>query len=541
MRALRVALAQFDFPVGAIADNAARVVALAATAREQHGARILVCPELTISGYLAEDLFLRPSFVARCEAAVTELAQHIHGIDVLVGHPLAEGGLLYNAMSWIRDGQVLARYRKQALPNYTVFDEKRYFDPGQQPIVVDVDGLRVAPLICEDIWEDAPARSAARAGAQALLVMNASPFDARNRAERYAVLKRRAREHGLPIAYVNMVAGQDDLVFDGGSCAVDADGALLGPAQSFADGLFALDLDIAKGNWHALDWAPARETDIEIVYRGLVRATRDYVEKNRFPSVLLGLSGGVDSALTLAIAVDALGAERVTAVMMPSRYTATLSLDQAQAQALALGVQYRVISIEPPFGAFVDALAPHFAGRAPDITEENLQSRIRGVLLMAQSNKFGGLLLSTGNKSEMAVGYATIYGDMCGGFAPLKDCYKTTVYELCRYRNSIGPAIPPAVIERAPSAELRANQTDQDSLPPYELLDEILRLYIEDDLSAQDIVAQGLDAATVDRVVAMVLRNEFKRRQGAPGPRVTRRAFGRDRRYPITSGWRERR
>lgn len=538
MNPIRIALAQFDFPVGAVSANAERIVALAEQARDLHGARIVLFPELAVSGYLAEDLFLRPGFLDACARALASLAARIHGIDAVVGHPLVEGGRCYNALSWIRDGRVLATYRKQALPNYMVFDEQRYFDPGDATLVVECDGVRFGALICEDIWEEAPARAAKRAGAEALLVINASPWDPRNRAERIAVVRRRAREHELPIAYVNLVCGQDDLVFDGGAMAVSAGGALLGPAPSFVDALHVVELDPARGEFRAVAFESADEDEVVTTWRALVRGTGDYVRKNGFPGVLLGLSGGVDSALTLAIAVEALGAASVTAVMMPSRHTSRMSLDLAAQQARMLGVEYLNIPIEPPYGAFNEVLAPVFAGRAADLTEENIQSRCRGVILMALSNKLGRMVLSTGNKSEMAVGYATIYGDMCGGYAPLKDCYKTTVYALCRHRNAIGPVIPEAVIERAPSAELREGQTDQDSLPPYDLLDAILRRYVEDDRSVEQIAAEGFDAATVERVVRMVLRNEYKRRQSAPGPRVTRRAFGRDRRYPITSGWR---
>jgi NAD+ synthase (glutamine-hydrolysing) len=391
-------------------------------------------------------------------------------------------------------------------------------------------------LICEDLWEDGPTVRAVRAGADALLVINASPFDPLNRARRFELVTQRAREHRVPLLYVNTVGGQDDLVFDGASCAAGSDGRLAGPAPSLSDGMFCFELDARAGTVAPSGFQPEHVDRVELVYRSLVRATRDYVAKNGFPGALLGLSGGIDSALTLAIAVDALGAERVHAVSMPSRYTATISNTAAEAQCRMLGVGLRTIPIEPPFAAFLDALAPAFGGRAADVTEENLQSRCRGVILMALSNKFGHIVLSTGNKSEMAVGYATIYGDMCGGYAPLKDCYKTLVYALSRWRNTVSPAIPETVISRAPSAELRENQTDQDSLPPYDVLDAILEQYIEGDRSAAEIAASGFERATVDLVLGLVRRSEYKRRQSAPGPRVTRRAFGRDRRYPISRG-----
>jgi NAD+ synthase (glutamine-hydrolysing) len=534
---MRIALAQHDFPVGDVAGNAERIVALAEKARDA-GARLVAFPELALSGYLAEDLFLRSGFVAECEAALATLAARIHGIDAIVGHPVADGGVVRNALSWIRDGRVIGRYAKRALPNYTVFDEKRYFAAGHAPLVVDVDGLPIGAVICEDLWEGGPARDAVAAGAQCLVSINASPFDPRNRARRHAVVSERARELGVPVAYVNLVGGQDDLIFDGGAIAAAADGTPCGPARAFEESLVLLDLDRAAGRWHMADAEIERGDDLDLTWRALVRATRDYVDKNGFPGVVLGLSGGIDSALVLAIAVDALGADRVTAVMMPSRYTAELSNTEAARQARMLGVEHHVLPIEGPFGAFESLLAPVFAGRAPDVTEENLQSRIRGVLLMALSNKTGRMVLTTGNKSEMAVGYATIYGDMAGGFAPLKDVYKTRVYALAAHRNRISPVIPDAVIQRPPSAELRPDQTDQDSLPPYEVLDAILEHFIEHDRSAADIVAAGLDPATVQRVIRLVLRNEYKRRQSAPGPRVTRRSLDRDRRYPITSGWR---
>ena len=534
---MRIALAQHDFPVGDVAGNSERIVALAEQARAA-GARLVAFPELALSGYLAEDLFLRPGFVAECEAALAGLATRIHGIDAVIGHPMVDGDVLRNALSWVRDGRVIGRYAKRALPNYTVFDEKRYFGAGHAPLVVDVDGLPLGVVICEDLWEGGPARDAVAAGAQCLVSINASPFDPRNRTRRHAVVSERARELGVPVAYVNLVGGQDDLIFDGGAVAAAADGTPWGPARAFEEALVLLDLDRAAGRWQMADAGIERGDDLDLTWRALVRATRDYVDKNGFPGVVLGLSGGIDSALVLAIAVDALGADRVTAVMMPSRYTAELSNTEAARQARALGVEHHVLPIEGPFAAFEQLLAPVFAGRVPDVTEENLQSRIRGVLLMALSNKTGRMVLTTGNKSEMAVGYATIYGDMAGGFAPLKDVYKTRVYALAAHRNRTSPVIPEAVIQRPPSAELRPDQTDQDSLPPYDVLDAILEHFIEHDRSAADIVAAGFDPATVQRVIRLVLRNEYKRRQSAPGPRVTRRSLDRDRRYPITSGWR---
>jgi NAD+ synthase (glutamine-hydrolysing) len=538
MPVLRFALAQFDFPVGAVAANAARARELIGRARDEHGAALVAFPELTLSGYPPEDLLLRPSFLAACEKELAALAAAADGIAAYVGHPHTLGEV-YNAASLLRDGAVEASYHKQELPNYTVFDEKRYFRPGHEGCVVDIDGVRVGFIICEDLWEAEPAAQAAAAGAELLMVINASPFDLAKSATREELIARRAKENGLAIAYLNLVGGQDDLIFDGASLLVEADGRIAARAPTCVDALLIAEYDSAERRFVTRDWPAAPDAALEaVIYRALVRGTRDYVDKNGFPGVLLGLSGGIDSALTLALAVDALGPERVTAVMLPTRYTSDLSLRGAKAQAVALGVEYLVLPIEESFETLLGVLAPAFAGRPADVTEENLQARIRGVLLMALSNKTGRMLLTTGNKSEMAVGYATIYGDMCGGYAPLKDVYKTMVYRLSRWRNEQSPAIPEEVIVRPPSAELRDGQTDQDSLPPYDVLDAILARFIEGEESQADIVAAGFDEATVRRVARLVLLSEYKRRQSAPGPKVSTRAFGRDRRYPITSAWR---
>ncbi len=571
MATLRLALAQFDFPVGAVAANAAKARELIDDARGG-GAALVVFPELTLSGYPPEDLLLRPSFLAACESELRVLATTTHGIAALVGHPHSEGEV-YNAASLLRDGQVEWTAHKQALPNYGVFDDKRYFQPGHETLTASVDGVRVGLLICEDVWQPEPAAQAAAAGAELLLVINASPWDDAKQAGREAVLVARAQETGCAIAYLNLVGGQDEVVYDGASLLVNGDGSVAARAPAFVDALLWAEFDPATRTLRAEGWPAVEDHGKEAtLYAALVRGIRDYIDKNGFGGVLLGLSGGIDSALTLALAVDALGPARVTAVMMPSRYTSQLSLDGARAQAEKLGVDYHVIDIEGTYQSFVDALTPAFAGKPADTTEENLQSRTRGVMLMALSNKHGRLLLATGNKSEMAVGYATLYGDMCGAYAPLKDVYKTEVYRLSRWRNRAGirdmgfgmtrhsavesrgkpqsggnapmrilkheSPIPDEVIERPPSAELRDNQTDQDSLPPYDELDAILEHFIEGEQSQAEIAAQGFDADTVRRVVRLVLLNEFKRRQSAPGPRVTTRAFGRDRRYPITSGWR---
>lgn len=546
MAVLRLALAQFDFPVGAIAANAARMRELIGRAREG-GASLVLFPELALCGYPPEDLLLRPGFLRACDAAVDEVAEATDAeTGAYFGHPFVEGAV-YNAASLASDGVVGATYFKQALPNYAVFDEDRYFRPGHETIVGDIDGVKVALLVCEDIWEAEPAADATEAGAELLLVINASPFSVAQAAAREELLSRRARENGVAIAYLNLVGGQDDLLFDGGSMLVERDGRIVARAPQFADALLFAQYDNASGHF-AHDWPALASEPVEaVVWRGLVRGIRDYVAKNGFPGVLLGLSGGIDSGLVLALAVDALGPERVTAVMLPSQYTSELSLSGARAQAERLGVAYHVLGIEDAFAALRGTLVPVFAGRAEDLTEENLQARVRGVLLMALSNKFGGLVLTTGNKSEVAVGYATLYGDMCGGYAPLKDVYKTLVWRLARWRNRdeaerCGDAaawvIPPAVIERAPSAELRQNQTDQDSLPPYDVLDAILERFIEGDESQADIIAAGFDEATVRRVARLVVGSEYKRRQAAPGPKISVRAFGRDRRYPISSGWR---
>jgi len=543
MARLRLALAQFDFAVGAVAANAAKVGDLIAQARTG-GADLAVFPELTLSGYPPEDLLLRPSFLAACASELDALTAMTHGIAALVGHPHSEGEV-FNAASLLREGRIEVTAHKQALPNYGVFDDKRYFRPGHETATATINGVRVGLLICEDIWQPEPAAQAAAAGAELLVVINASPWDNAKRSEREAVLAARARETGCAIVYLNLVGGQDEVVYDGASLLVNGDGSIAARAPAFVDALLWAEFDPATRTWSAESWPVAADVSIEAtLYAALVRGTRDYIDKNGFGGVLLGLSGGIDSALTLALAVDALGAQRVTAVMMPTRYTSQLSLDGARAQAEKLGVDYHVIDIEATYLSFVSALTPAFAGKSTDTTEENLQSRTRGVMLMALSNKHGRLLLATGNKSEMAVGYATLYGDMCGAYAPLKDVYKTVVYRLSHWRNAQaakageGDRIPVAVIERPPSAELRDNQTDQDSLPPYDELDAILERFIEREQSQAEIVAQGFHADTVRRVVRLVLLNEFKRRQSAPGPRVTTRAFGRERRYPITSGWR---
>jgi NAD+ synthetase len=543
MPTLRIALAQFDFPVGALAGNERRIVELIAEARDLHRADVVLFPELALSGYPPEDLLLRPGFLAECSAAIRRIAAGVHGIVAVVGWPEAAGAVVYNAASVLRDGAIESTYRKRELPNYAVFDERRYFevDPDGGSCVFDVGGVRIGVVICEDVWFAEPVADTARAGAELVLVPNASPFERDKHAQRDALLASRVAETGLAVAYLNLVGGQDALVFDGASVLADGDGHVHPAARAFEDAWLVADFDSATRRFTPVGWpADGDEGRDSLAWRAIVRGTRDYCAKNGFGQAWIGLSGGIDSALVLAIAVDALGAANVTGVRLPSRYTSGLSNDLAEEQARAAGVRVLAIPIEAPFEGFLAALGPAFEGRAPDTTEENLQSRSRGAILMALANKFGGLLLTTGNKSEYAVGYATIYGDMCGGYAPIKDLYKTEVFALARWRNTLGgaPVIPPAVIQRPPSAELRDNQTDQDSLPPYDVLDAILLRHVDQEQSRDEIVAAGFDAAVVDRVLHLVRISEWKRHQAAPGPKVSRRAFGRERRYPITSGWR---
>lgn len=543
MTSLRIALAQFDFPVGAVARNEARIAALIAQARDLHRADVVLFPELALSGYPPEDLLLRPGFLAECSAAIGRIAAGVHGIVAVVGWPEAAGAVVYNAASVLKSGEVAATYRKRELPNYAVFDERRYFevDPDGDACVFEVNGVPVGVVICEDLWFAEPLADTAHAGAELVLVPNASPFERDKHAQRDALLEARVQETGVALAYLNVVGGQDALVFDGASVLADADGRIHPAARAFEDHWLLAEYDASTRKFATLEWpAETDESGEALAWRAIVRGTRDYCAKNGFAKVWIGLSGGIDSALVLALAVDALGATNVTGVRLPSRYTSDLSNDLADEQALALGVELLTIPIEAPFKGFAEALAPAFAGLAVDASEENLQSRCRGAILMALSNKFGGLLLTTGNKSEYAVGYATIYGDMCGGYAPIKDLYKTEVYALANWRNAVAgtAVIPVEVIERAPSAELRENQTDQDSLPPYDVLDAILYRHVDQEQSREEIVCAGFDAAIVDQVLRLVRLNEWKRHQAAPGPKVSRRAFGRERRYPITSGWR---
>jgi len=531
-------MAQIDLLVGDISANSERVIESARRARDELDADLVVFPELTLTGYPPEDLLLRPGLQLLVDAALDRIRTQISGIHVLVGHPEQTSAGRFNTASLIFEGEILARCRKHHLPNFSVFDEKRYFVSGEGFCVAEVAGVPLGVSICEDIWMPEPARAAADAGARLLVNMNASPFHTGKGDEREAVVRKRIEETACPVVYVNLVGGQDELVFDGESFVLDQSGATLVRAPACTEGLYPVDFEITDGILRPLpgDVAP-RVAEVASVYQALVLGVRDYIEKNGFRGVVIGLSGGIDSALVLAIAVDAIGAERVETVMMPSRYTADMSREDARAEAQALGVDYQEISIEQPFEAFLDVLSDAFEGTGADTTEENIQARCRGVILMALSNKQGRMVLTTGNKSEMSVGYATLYGDMAGGFAPIKDVPKLLVYRLSEYRNSLTPVIPQRVLERAPSAELAPDQKDEDSLPPYALLDPILEGYIEQDMSIEALVAQGFDEATVRRIATLVDRNEYKRRQAPPGVRITQRAFGRDRRYPITSGF----
>ncbi len=531
-------MAQLDFLVGDIHGNAEKIIAACRYARDELAADVIVFPELALVGYPPEDLLFRTHFIDHADEAMARLKRDISHIVAIIGHPLRREGRVYNAASVIRDGEIIASYRKQQLPNYGVFDEKRYFSAGDSACVVNLNGVPVGITICEDIWTTGPAMQAAFAGARLLVNLNASPFHAGKGVEREVLLRQRTREAGIPVVYVNLVGGQDELVFDGGSVVVSTDGAVTHRAPACEEVLLPVDFEADPDGVRPIPGECAAHLDnTEAIYKVLLLGVRDYIRKNHFDGAVIGLSGGVDSALTLAIAVDALGADKVEAVMMPSRYTAGISLEDARAEAQALGVEYQEISIEPVFKTFLAALEASFAGLAADTTEENIQARCRGVILMALSNKKGRIVLTTGNKSEMSVGYATLYGDMAGGFAPIKDVPKLLVYRLADYRNSLGGVIPRRVLERAPSAELAPDQRDEDSLPPYTVLDPILERYIEQDRSIEQIVADGFDADVVLRVVRMVDRNEYKRRQAPPGIRISRRAFGRDRRYPITSGY----
>lgn len=533
--ALRIAVAQFNAVVGDLKGNVDRLVEWAARAKAR-GADLLLTPELALCGYPPEDLLLRQDFYRACDQALDELAARVSGITLVVGHPEADGGRCYNAATVLRDGERLATYRKFRLPNYEVFDEERYFDAGDSACVLEINGVSCGINICADIWDTGAADMAARAGAELLLVLNASPCHLEKQELRTRVLGERVAATGMAAVYANLVGGQDELVFDGGSFALSAQGEVCMRLPQFEEALGVVDYE--AGNLTSEDMATVLGPEAE-AYNALVLGVRDYLGKNGFPGAIIGLSGGIDSALTLAVAVDALGADKVRAVMMPSPYTAQMSLDDSRAMIETLGVRYDEIPIEPAMKTFAAMLEPQFAGLPADTTEENLQARIRGMILMALSNKTGALVLTTGNKSEMAVGYCTLYGDMAGGFAVIKDVYKTLVYRLSNYRNSLSPVIPENIIVRPPSAELKPDQTDQDSLPPYEILDAIVKGYMEDDRSPRQMIANGLPEEAVRKVVRLLRIAEYKRRQAPVGIRITQRGFGKDWRYPITNRYRD--
>ena len=560
---LKICVAQLNYCVGDMAGNARKIIAAARQAYAD-GARLVLTPELAICGYAAEDLYLRPAFIQACEDAVDLVASELadlSDLSVVIGCPVPVDGppglrthsvsvpQLYNAACVLQRGRRVQTYAKQELPNYQVFDERRYFTPGQGACVFHVgqgnDRVALGVLICEDAWFEAPARQAKAAGAELLVVINASPFHQGKGDEREAMMQSRSKSCGLPLIFAHLVGGQDEVVFEGRTFAVQADGALAGRALSFEELLFMVDVlrNPGTGLYLAAACAPSRSLEADL-WDALVLGVRDYLGKNNFPGAILGLSGGIDSALVLAVAVDALGADKVRAVMMPSAYTADMSWLDAREMASRMKVRYDELSIEPQVEAFKASLAGEFSGLAENTAEENIQARIRGVFLMALSNKFGSIVLTTGNKSEMATGYCTLYGDMAGGFAVIKDLLKTTVFKLARWRNENDPygtgqnPIPERIITRAPSAELRADQTDQDSLPPYEVLDAILQRYMENDESIESLVAAGFDAALVDRITRLIKLNEYKRRQSPIGIRVSHRSFGKDWRYPVTSQFR---
>jgi len=532
---LRIVAAQLNLTVGDIVGNLKKHVAAATEARDKLQADLIVFSELSLTGYPPEDLLLRPAFIAEAEQALQTFTQQVQDIYCVVGHPHATSRGLYNACSIVYNGEIVGRYAKQHVPNYGVFDEARYFIPGNTHSVTTIKGVPVGVVICEDLWLPTPIQQAALQGARIIVSPNASPFEVGKHKQRLDTLSKRAKANNVSIVYVNQIGGQDDLIFDGDSMVIDASGDLTQQAALFEEELMVTD--------KALDPAPEAARgdsldDTAVIYRALTFALKNYVDKNRFPGVLIGVSGGIDSALTLALAVDALGKDRVRAVIMPSQFTSNLSMEEAMTVANNMQVQHDIISIEPSNNAFLTTLAPFLNLGNNDVTEQNIQARCRGVILMALSNKTGHLVLPTGNRSETAVGYCTLYGDMAGGFAVLKDIPKTLVYELARYRNTVSEVIPPRTIERAPTAELAPDQKDEDSLPPYSILDPILELYLNQQLSIDEICAKGFEKETVTRVVNLVRINEYKRRQAAVGPRINHTAFGRDRRYPIVNGWR---
>jgi len=538
---IQIALAQINLCVGDIKGNTILIIENILQAKEQLHADIIIFPELAITSYPPEDLLLRPALHLQIKKSLKDICNAVHGIDVIIGYPLLSEGKLYNSCSLLREGAIKETYHKQLLPNYGVFDEKRYFEPGDETILFDLCGIPTALSICEDIWEDSPCQKAKDAGAKLIININASPYHSEKAAMREELLKSRALESGLDIIYTNLIGGQDELVFDGDSMAVNNRGKIVFRAPQFAEDLYLVRYSETHDEKFSVadGYTYSALSENESIYTALVLGVKDYVQKNGFTGAVIGLSGGIDSALTLCIAVDALGADNVEVLIMPSQYTASMSNEDAQSQAETLGVKFNIIPIGEAFSAFNNLLSERFANSPADTTEENIQARCRGILLMAISNKTGKLVLTTGNKSEMSVGYATLYGDMAGGFAPLKDIPKIMVFELAEWRNEQQKIIPQRVIDRPPSAELREDQKDEDSLPPYATLDPILERYIELDQSPAEIIESGFDAEIVKLIVSLVDRNEYKRRQAAPGVRISKRAFGRDRRYPITSAYKE--
>lgn len=537
----KIIIAQINLTVGDIENNKNRIIHCIDDAERKHHADLVIFPELAVTGYPPEDLLLRSSFQALSRKALQEIIDRATAIDLILSYPEIIDDKIYNSCSYISKGKISATYRKKQLPNYGVFDEKRYFTPGNETVLINLDGIPTALGICEDLWTPEHTADTAKSGAKLLINVNASPYEADKQEERVELLKQRVKENGLSIIFVNLVGGQDELVFDGGSMVINDDERIVFHAPQFEEGLYPIKIMGNSGKIRFDCPVPPQQNPgkLKNIYGALILGTRDYVQKNGFNGAVIGLSGGIDSALTLAVAVDAIGSENIEVLMMPSRFTSEMSIDDAVTMAEKLNVKYHVIPIEKSFTAFLEALAPVFSDLPEDTTEENIQARCRGILLMAISNKTGKLVLTTGNKSEMAVGYATLYGDMAGGFAPLKDVSKTLVYELSNWRNQQSNVIPQRVIDRPPSAELKPDQKDEDSLPPYDILDPILERYIECDQSPDEIIHAGYKPEVVHEIIRLVDRNEYKRRQAAPGVKITRRAFGRNRRYPITSGYKE--
>ena len=535
---ISIVLAQLDLAVGDISGNTKLIIDSCEKAKNQHNADLIIFPELSISGYPPEDLLLHSGFKRRINDALNSIQDEVAGISALIGFPDYSDDSIYNACAVFRDKEEIVKYRKEALPNYSVFDEKRYFTSDEQPTVFELKGKKIGINICEDIWHKSAAMKAKESGAEIIIVINGSPYEKDGQSKRENIVKQRALQTDLPIVYLNMIGGQDELVFDGASFVMCKNGGIKYRATSFEESMDLFEFDLINNECVPIKSNISSKLSVaESVYKALVRGTKDYIEKHKFSGVVMGLSGGIDSALTLSIACDAIGSDKVRAVMMPYLYTSAMSLEDAQCQADTLNIKYDILPISSLYDSTVDLLQPIFLNSEKDSTEENIQSRARGLLLMAISNKTGSMLLTTGNKSEMAVGYATLYGDMAGGFAPIKDCTKTMVKKLAKYRNTISEVIPNRVIEREPSAELRENQHDSDSLPPYDVLDPILEAFIEEDLSVEEIVERGFERETVTSILEMVKRNEYKRRQAPPGVRISNRAFGRDWRYPITSGY----